>query len=301
MGGGTAVYGAIFDEDFNVIHARATEDEEFLKFRGSKYVQSNLGYCLRQVEQDLRSGLSVVFSGTPCQVAAVRKYAEQKKIDTSKLYLIDIICHGTPNPSVWEDYRHWLEERHHSKISSFSFRYQKARWKEYPMMAEYANGHRDVNSYDLRIYNKLFFTHLLMRESCYTCKFANMNRPSDITIGDFWHVKEIVSGFPYGDSTSLVLANTDKGIKLMEQVMRNTQIVIKECFSDDYLKYQHNLNEPTSRPANIDEFWKDYKEHPFEYILQKYAGFGWKDHIKHGLKKGLAEIGLLETIMKMKA
>ena len=295
------VYGAAFDEDFHVVHIRATEEKERKNLRGSKYVQSKLGQTFSMVLEDLKEGRAVLFSGTPCQVAGLRQIVKKNSIDDSHLYLIDIICHGTPNPKIWEDYKTWLEERHDSPLKAFSFRYQKAKWKEYPMMAAFQNGETIINTYDLRIYNTLFFTHLTMMPRCYSCKYSNMDRPSDLTLGDFWHVQDMVLGFPYKEGASLVLANSRKGEELMEFLEKNSPKygTVQECFSDAFLKYQHNLNEPTPKPSNTDRFWEDYKKRSFEEILRKYAGYGWKGKVKHGLKKFLAHSGLLGMIRKI--
>lgn len=80
------------------------------------------------------------------QVLAIKFYLNQKKIQTNHAYSIDIICYGTPNQILWEDYRKWLEEKNGSNLVDFSFRYKGAGWKLYPSMAEFANGKKKVNT-----------------------------------------------------------------------------------------------------------------------------------------------------------
>lgn len=291
--GNLIVYGAAFDEKFNVTHQRAESIYDCEKFKGSKYVQSNLGNSFSNVLDDLKRGKTVLFTGTPCQIFALKNYVMKANCSMENLYLADLICHGTPVPIFWKDYIAWLEKKLGSELEEFSFRYQKAKWKNYPAMAKMKNGKRYVNTYEVRLYTSLFFTHLTMRDGCYSCKFANLNRPSDITIGDFWGIKECIPDFPYQDSVSQILVNTEKGEQLLDLISHmGESVIVRECKTDDYLKYQHNLTRPTERPVMLDAFRKDYKENGFSYILTKYAGYGFKNKMKHNLKRLLIGIGI---------
>lgn len=292
------VYGAAFREDFTVGHQRAVGLEECGKFRGSKYVQSNLGDSFRQVKQDLIAGNIVLFTGTPCQIHAVKCYL--KDTDATNLYLVDLICHGVPSERLWMDFIKWLESKRRSKITDFSFRYQNARWKQYPIMAGYLNGRRSVNTYELRSYIKLFFTDKIMRESCYTCKYANTNRPGDLTIGDFWGIESVMPDFPYRESVSEIIVNTAKGQEIIKEIeklsRRQPDIVMEACLSEDYLKYQRNLNAPTRKPVDTEQFREDYKRFGYEYIIKKYTGYSWKGRIKHCVVRFLNEAGWMKPV-----
>jgi len=287
------VYGAAFCDHFRVKHIRVEKPDDFIKLQGSKYVQSELGAILKNVQSDLENGYWVLFSGTPCQVFAVNNYLKSHGIDTSKLLLVDIICHGTPKPKIWLDFVDWLEKEYNSELVDFSFRYQKAKWKNYPVMAEFKNGKRIINDYKVRLFTNLFGSHLIMRESCYNCKFSNLDRPSDLTIGDFWGIETVMPDFRYRDSVSEILVNTEKGAKIIDTILEmskeNADIILMQCHTDEYLKYQHNLNEPTHRPIYTDEFWQDYEQNGIEYILKKYAGNNVIDIIKHSIRRFRAE------------
>ena len=117
---GGAVYGAGYADHFRVVHKRATNKEERDEFKGSKYVQSDLNGVFRQVKQDLRNGMIVLFSGTPCQTAGLNSYVGKKLRDN--LYLVDIVCHGVPSPYIWRDYLHYLEEKKGDEIVWVNFR-----------------------------------------------------------------------------------------------------------------------------------------------------------------------------------
>lgn len=117
---GGVVYGAGFAEHFRVVHKRAATKEERDEFRGSKYVQSDMNTVYRQVREDLKDGLTVLFTGTPCQTAGLNSFVGKKLRDN--LYLIDIVCHGVPSPYIWRDYVSYLEEKQGDEIIWVNFR-----------------------------------------------------------------------------------------------------------------------------------------------------------------------------------
>lgn len=117
---GGIVYGAGYTDHFRVVHKRAVSKEERNEFKGSKYVQSDLTGVFRQVKADLKAGLLVMFSGTPCQTAGLNSYVGKKLREN--LYLVDIVCHGVPGPFIWRDYLAYLERKHGDKICWVNFR-----------------------------------------------------------------------------------------------------------------------------------------------------------------------------------
>ncbi|MHB8128925.1 MAG: Coenzyme F420 hydrogenase/dehydrogenase, beta subunit C-terminal domain [Mobilitalea sp.] len=274
------VYGAAFDKNFNVVHKAAYSKEECKQFNGSKYVQSNMGTICIDIMNNLKSNMSVLLTGTPCQVYAVKHYLSMKDINSDNLYLVDIICHGTPDPNLWKAFLIWIEKKYHSKLVNFSFRYKGAERQDYTAMGEFENGIKKINTKDVRAFTTLFFTHLTLRESCYNCKFSNMSRQSDITIGDFWGIEKVMPDFPREGGVSEIIVNTEKGKQLLEIIKQKNvtdeNIKLQQCFSDDYIKYQHNLNSPTGKPIKTDQFWSDFEKHGFEYVLKKYTKYGIK-------------------------
>ena len=127
---GGVVYGAGYSEHFRVVHKRATTKKERDEFRGSKYVQSDLNIVFRQVKDDLKMGLLVLFSGTPCQTAGLSSYIGGRLRDN--LYLMDIVCHGVPGPFVWKDYLRYLEQKEKMSITAVNFRDKsKAGWRSH--------------------------------------------------------------------------------------------------------------------------------------------------------------------------
>lgn len=124
---GGAVYGAGYTDHFRVVHKRATTKEERDEFKGSKYVQSDLTGIFRQVKKDLKNGMIVLFSGTPCQTSGLNSYVGKNLREN--LYLVDIVCHGVPGPYLWRDYLTYLEKKQGDKIYWVNFRdKQKFGW-----------------------------------------------------------------------------------------------------------------------------------------------------------------------------
>ena len=166
------VYGAAFDEEFNVKHIEIQGTKEIDKLCGSKYVRSDTSGIYNAVLSHLVAGENVIFSGTPCQVHSLTKFLKLKKCNTDRLLTIDIVCHGTILPDVWADYRKWLIKKHRSDIVDFSFRYQNTKWKSYPSMVQFANGKKYINSFDLRRYTEIFYSDLALCSACYNCRFV---------------------------------------------------------------------------------------------------------------------------------
>lgn len=135
---GGVVYGAGYADHFRVVHKRATTKEERDEFKGSKYVQSDLDHVFRQVKKDLKDGLTVLFSGTPCQTAGLNSYIGKKLREN--LILVDIVCHGVPSPYMWRDYIAYLEKKQGDKICWVNFRdKQKYGWKAHHETFKFVN------------------------------------------------------------------------------------------------------------------------------------------------------------------
>lgn len=98
---GGVVFGAGFDENWEVKHDCTETVEGLSAFRGSKYVQSRIGDSFKKAEQFLKIGRTVLFSGTPCQIAGLKRFL-RKEYDN--LLTVDFICHGVPSPGVWREY-----------------------------------------------------------------------------------------------------------------------------------------------------------------------------------------------------
>lgn len=261
-----SVYGAGYDEAegfFKVVHKRAVTGEQRDEFRGSKYVQSDLGNVFVQVKEELQEGRKVLFSGTGCQVGALYAFLGR---EYENLLTIDIVCHGVPSPKFWADFLHMREREGNGRITGADFR-DKVHfgWKAH-RESVWVNEKR-VSS---RLYTKVFYLDTAGRPSCFQCVYANRNRVGDLTIADFWGHEKAVPGFNEDDKgVSLVMVNTSRGKAVWEAAARDMEVI--DCTG---YPYRHtNMKHPTRRPENYDEFWEDYLSRGFDYVMKKYCGY----------------------------
>lgn len=202
-----AVYGAAFDGDFKVVHIGIRSREELAKLRGSKYVQSFVPENIYVgIKKELQTGVPVLFSGTPCQIAGLKLFLQK---EYPNLLLVDLICHGVPSPELFAEYLKYLECRH-GKISSYLFRDKHKSWKLYNSKIT-ANGKTVIRYMDQDLFHFFFLTQPVLRESCYHCAYADRGRISDITIGDFWGFQDKYRLRDDDRGLSCVICNSTKG------------------------------------------------------------------------------------------
>lgn len=273
-------YGVAFDDRFYVKHICATNIGERNELMGSKYVQSDLGNCFSEIKQALEKGKIVLFTGTPCQTAGLVQYLCVSGVDTTNLMLNDIICHGTPSPLLWKDYIELIEKKYRAQLTGFTFRCKDKGWRGYNVRANFSDGSEVTNTKQLLYHTNLFKVNLCLRPVCYNCKYANVNRVSDITIGDFWGIEKFMQNFDDDKGVSLVLLNTANGARLFDEI-KNDTVYLKGNLSNCM---QLNLYQPSKMPTNREAFWKDYHRHGYNYIVSKYAKQGITKKFKSYLK-----------------
>lgn len=278
--GGT-VYGVGFDEKMVVCHQRAEDQKHRDKFRGSKYVQSELRITFNELAIDLRAGRKVLFTGTPCQAAGLKEYLSQARIDANELVLCDIVCHGTPSPLIFANYLEFRVAKKGKNIANHVFRSKIKGWRAHTEINVFEDGQEDYKSYLSQLYKNIFYSHVALRPACHNCKYTNMRRPSDITIADFRGIEKTMPEFDDNRGISLVLINTHKGQELLEKV--KVGIELRQSCLDACL--QRNLQEPSKPSPKRNIFWKDYQANGFEYVIKKYFGYDLIGKIKHRIKE----------------
>ena len=288
--GKSALYGVSFDPDFGVRHARASTRDERDAFRGSKYVQSDLKDTFCKVAGDLKIDLTVLFTGTPCQVAGLLNYLEGEHVDRSRLITNDLICFGVPSPLLWREYIQFIGRK--SGISRYRFRHKGPGLNEaHNIHVEFKNKEVKDNTPEILIYERLFGAALTLRPSCYCCPFASTKRYSDITIGDFSTILQAHPGFDDKLGVSLVMINTENGDKLLDLAKKEVEVIqstIAQCV-------QNRLISPTPKPALRFLFWEEYSRRGFIFVSKKYGGYGVKDRIKYAAKTVLNQMGVLRS------
>lgn len=252
----TVCYGAAYNEKFEVMHMRAETLEETFKFRGSKYLRSNILGIYASVKEDLKAGKQVLFTGTPCQTAGLSTYLNK---DYPNLIICDIICHSNPSPKVFKKYIKGLELKQGSKVKEYSFRAKANGWENLKPIVEYENGIKEEELTFLAA----FLRAIANRPCCYDCKFIKPYNYADITLGDFWGVDKLTNITGYQKGTSLVLLNTKKGKDFFEDVEGLTLYKLEDNI--DVFKYNHK--KPDSPHRNREKFFKKLDSVKDENIL----------------------------------
>ena len=212
---GGVVFGAEFDEKFNVVHGFAEQKSELGRFRGSKYVQSRIGQSYIKARQFLKAGRTVLFSGTPCQIAGLKSYLGH---GYDNLFTVDLICHGVPSPKVWDKYLKHKEQRAGAPVAGVNFRSKQQSWKKFAMALSFGNKMVYNKTLDKDEYLRAFLQNVTLRPSCYECNFKTLGRTSDLTLADFWGVDVVMPDFADDKGVSLVLVHSDKGNNLLEVI-----------------------------------------------------------------------------------
>ena len=273
---GGVVYGAGYEGHFRVVHKRATTKEERDELRKSKYVQSDLGNVFNEVKTDLKNGLMVMFSGTPCQTSGLIKFVGSRLRE--RLFVMDIVCHGVPAPFVWRNYLEWLEKKKGKKIVKVNFRDKPLfGWKSHKETFEYED---DTYTYTYT-YTYTFYQHINLRYSCYNCKFTNMCHPSDITVSDFWGIERLSKTFAADNKgCSLVLVNTRKGEVWFEEIKDKANVIsgdVSSCL-------QPQLQYPAKMHPDRAKYERDFIKKGFPYVAYRYGDLGWSYYMKKGYR-----------------
>ena len=257
------VYGADFDGEFRVRHARAETEEQRDRMRISKYAQSHMGTMFIRAAEDLKAGRRVLFTGTPCQLAGLKAFLGSGRGGGSELpenlYLCDLICHSVPSPLVWADLVSLLEEEYGGRLAEVEFRTKDLPWnrvnskKTFTFRLE-GCGRTYV---DNRFYELYFGRMTIMRPSCENCPFCSPRRTGDVTIADYWGVEKYAPELDDPLGVSLVLSNTEKGRELLEKC--RADLTLQERPSSEAMTEQGRLSTPVSYPEDRAEFWETYR------------------------------------------
>lgn len=263
--GGT-VYGAGFDKNLNVIHKGVENLEELEGLRGSKYVQSYINNTYSEVERKLNDSNSVLFTGTPCQVYGLYSFLGKNH---ERLITADIICGGTPSPKVYRDYYEWMSKKFCDKIVDIFHRDKDNGWNNgYTCRVKFSNGIQYLAHSSKDPYLRGFSSGLFKRPSCHSCKFANDNRCSDITLGDYWKVSKFHPEMDDNKGTSLVILNTVKGRNLFDKCKERTSFVESNI---EYAKSsQPCLISPCQPRDDRTEFFRELGSYHFEKVMKKF-------------------------------
>ncbi|MBR2134360.1 MAG: Coenzyme F420 hydrogenase/dehydrogenase, beta subunit C-terminal domain [Eubacterium sp.] len=260
---GGVVFGAAFDNEWNVKHIACESISDLHKLQKSKYVQSDTSGIFKHVKAELEAKRSVIFTGTPCQCNALHLYLGK---EYENLLLVDFICHGVPSPMVWQKY---IAAYGKEKIVSVNFRDKSDGWKNYNFFVETKEEAFKHNFWS-NPYMRLFLSDYILRPSCYQCKSKFPHKSADITMGDLWGAENIVNELDDDKGLSLIVINTPKGKSAIDQL---DNIVSKTIDMSEAFRHNpsavNSADIPNKREKLLCELKQDNNPN-FEKYISKY-------------------------------
>lgn len=268
---GGVVFGAAYDSSMNVKHISVEQMSDLVRLQGSKYVQSDIGTTYRQVKETLDNGRCVLFVGAGCQVAGLYRYLGNRSYPG--LLTCDLLCGGGTSPGLFAHYIQYLKTIHKTEIRDYAFRDKQYGGGGYMCSLISLTGNRRYLRGSEAGYVRTMGAGYI-RESCFECRYANMHRVGDISLGDFWNVTERLKEYKKG--ISLVLVNSEKGKYVLEQL--NKTLWLEQYTVDDALASQGcALKSGKKRPKDYDAFWEEAFEKSWPSVYQKYLrAASWK-------------------------
>lgn len=278
---GGIVYGAAMLDGMQVKHIRTSGKDDFEGLRSSKYLQSDTGTTYQMVEQDLKQGKTVLYSGTPCQIDGLKNFLGK---DYENLYTVDIVCHGVGSQAYFDKYMDYARERY-GKIKALRFRSKEyAGWscgggvvvvdssdclKKIP--------YRDFDNY----YYSYFLSGDIYRKSCYSCKYANTNRVGDFTLGDYWGVEALNLPLQTENGCSLLLVNNRHAMQLLDEIESLDRV---ETTVEQAAHCNKQLNAPSKLMDSRQNRIGEYESMSGQQIQKEYLKNHRKTVVKGQLK-----------------
>ncbi len=286
---GDAVVSAIYNyqthtTEFKMIHDKRERDQA----RGSKYMQSRPGNIFREAYLWIKQNPDrrLLFVGMGCQADGFRMYAEHMGI-RQNVCIVDIVCYGSPSPKLWREYAKSLERKYGGKITYLTFKDKRNGWRS-PLAFVIVNG-KEIPISD---YVKVFYGQCALRPSCYKCQYAAIERKTDLTIGDFWHIEKTIPDFYNENGISLFLIHTNQGEALFEKIKDGLEYRLsnrEQC-------WQINLESPTAVSEKRGTFWADYYKKGIGFIMRKYGILPLKVKVIKRVSAIIRKINALHTV-----
>lgn len=275
---GGVVFGASMCSDLKVRHIAVGDEADLIRIQGSKYVQSDVGRTFIEAKELLDNGTAVLYSGTPCQIAALLTFLP-KCYDN--LYTVDIVCHGVPSQKSFDIYA----SRTGIAATSCDFRFRFTEGWGFRLSRQPVASAPDKVPAPKRIppsrayYLKAFTSGLMFGESCYTCPYARVERVSDITLADYWGLGTMGPfKHPTTHGISCMLVNTDKGERLLTAC---NNLEREERPLEEAVRGNHNLSHVSQRPAGRDTYCDDAATMPLKQLRRKYRlSPSWRDYLR---------------------
>lgn len=288
------VFGVAYDEQLGIRHTWIDEEKYLSMFRNSKYTQSQIGDSFIECKKLLEMGRLVCFSGTPCQIAGLKRYLKK---DYDNLITIDVVCRGVPSPLLFKKYVEWLGGTKIVKTVKFRDKYYGYFCST--MSIYYKDGQikrREIRADPML---NLFFENYCSRPSCHNCSFKTIDRDSDFTVFDCWHANKYHSGFGEKGATAVIIHN-NRAKNIFRSIQDQFRISI-ECKLEDLLNNDGKmLIESVSANTKRKEFFSDLLVLSFEEVLRKYQNKSVILKVKLAVKNIAMRTGLFSKIMFFK-
>lgn len=262
---GGLVCGVAISDKHQVYHTIIDKVEDLCLLQGSKYVQSDLASCLENIGAVLRTGKKLLFTGTPCQVAAVKKTYKNEN-----LYTLDVLCHGVPSQKLFDTHIKFLEQKHKGTLTEIAFRDKERNgWSITQRYKIRKNGKEKTYYLDRHIseYFSGFLNNMTQRESCYQCPYTTIERVGDITLADFWGVDKVCPKLHNRAGTSLVLSNSIKGDELIKSIAE--RVTLLSVSKEDATFQNINFLSPPERNPNRDRVYEEVYKNGFKSTGKK--------------------------------
>lgn len=282
--------------NMDIQHISISDKSSIGKLQGSKYVQSDINLCYREVKKELINDNWVLFTGTPCQVAGLKSYLG-KEFD--KLITIDLICHGTPSRVFFDDYINYLESKVKGKIQDFKFRDKSEGWRLLGKIVYLKKGKAIEKTIypSTSYYYDYFLKGDIYRESCYKCKYACNERVGDFTIGDYWGIKKVHPDIKSKEGVSLFLVNNKKGEKIVEQIQKYLDLTTSDF---NFAKqYNTQLRKPTQKSQTREQILNIWRNDGSEGVARYYSKTNRKKVMLFYTKRMIPQ-SLKDTLKKLR-
>lgn len=248
------VCGAAYDTEMNVHHMLVEKKEDLKKLRGSKYVQSDVRDVYQKIYTELKNGRTVLFTGTPCQNAALRNVVGEQE----KLVQVDLICHGVPSQTLFTQYLSEVADG--KKIKTVNFRNKQFGWQSGKVQIQFEDQSEYIGTTQNDPYEVGFYRNLTLQKCCSDCKFSEYPREGDLSIGDFWGISDIDRKQNDGKGTSIVFVNNQKGERVFSAIQKRFYKTQSYPFQEIGGKIKNRVH--AKYPPNIkrEKFFQELKK-----------------------------------------
>lgn len=259
---GGHVCGAVFDDEFHVKHILSDAKEDILRMMGSKYAQSDVGYCYREVKDVLEKGCKVLFSGCPCQVAGLRTFLGK---EYPNLVLVELICHGIPSDHMLQTYIGMQERKYGARLTRMEFRNKKKGWHNSSVRMEFGHHRTYSKPVAADAYMNGFLGSVTLKPTCYQCHFRNFTAGSDIILGDFWGA-EVELPVDDNKGISAILVNSGKGMDVLDRC----NLTLTPANVETVIKYNRNLLCSAAPSPQRSSFYASADTNGLEEAIRRY-------------------------------